>query len=110
MGASSREIERQIKETRARMDANLSRLEDRAASNAVRYGTIAAIGLGALAIGGVAFLVYRRKRGHQLKVRRVEKKPAQRGALARIVRVVAPAVAATASRALFQRLSRSRAA
>ncbi|TMD17008.1 MAG: hypothetical protein E6I96_02760 [Chloroflexi bacterium] len=60
MGASAREIERQIKETRERMDSNLTQLEGRAATNAVRYGRIAAIGLGVLALAGVAFFIYRR--------------------------------------------------
>src|SRR5207237_8316 len=54
MGASAREIERQIMETRERMDDNLNELEGRAASNAVRYGRIAAIVVAAVAVGAPA--------------------------------------------------------
>src|SRR5437879_12025384 len=43
MGASAREIERQIKETRERMDENLTVLAQRAASNAKRLSKIVAI-------------------------------------------------------------------
>src|SRR5437016_6349398 len=60
MGASAREIERQIKETRERMDENLTVLEQRAASNAVRVGKIVAVAAGvAAAVVGGSFL-YRR--------------------------------------------------
>src|SRR5438046_124469 len=69
MGASAREIEGQIKETRERMDNNLNELEDRAASNAVRYGRIAAIVVGVVAIGGAGFLLYRRMHRPTLKDR-----------------------------------------
>lgn len=69
MGASAREIEREIKETRERLDANLDELEGRAASNAKRYGRIAAIVLGAATIAGVAFLIYRKTRKPTVKDR-----------------------------------------
>ena len=69
MGASAREIEQEIKETRERMDENLGALETRAASGARRYGTIAAKVVGAVAVGGVAILVWRRTRRPSLKDR-----------------------------------------
>ncbi len=69
MGASAREIERQIRETRDRMDDNLTELEGRAASNAARYGRITAIGFGVLAAVGAAFFIYRRMRKPTLKDR-----------------------------------------
>src|SRR6267143_2480533 len=62
MGASAREIEQEIKETRERMDENLSVLENRAASGAVRYGKIAAVGLGVAAATVAGFFVFRRFR------------------------------------------------
>ncbi|GEM_PF-2482343 len=62
MGASASEIERQIEETRNRMDQNLGVLEDRAVSNAVRFGRVAAIAVGAIALAGAGFLIYRRMR------------------------------------------------
>jgi hypothetical protein len=69
MGASANEIERQIEETRNRMDENLGVLEDRAASNAVRYGRVAAVAVGALALVGAGYLVYRRMRKPSLRRR-----------------------------------------
>jgi len=60
MGASAREIERQIKETRARMDRNLSRLEGRAARGAWRYGRVAAAVVGVAIVAGAGLLIYRR--------------------------------------------------
>src|SRR5947209_7969342 len=69
MGASAREIEREIKATRERMDVNLTRLEGRAASDAARYGRIVAVVLGVVALGGAAFLVYRRTRRPTLRDR-----------------------------------------
>jgi len=62
MGASASEIERQIEETRNRMDQNLGVLEDRAVSNAVRFCRVAAIAVGAIALAGAGFLIYRRMR------------------------------------------------
>ena len=60
MGASAREIERQIRETRARMDRNLSRLEVRAARGAWRYGRVAAAVVGVAIVAGAGLLIYRR--------------------------------------------------
>lgn len=63
MGASADEIERQISSTRDQIDANLDVLEKRAASGAKRAGLMIAAGLLAgLAVGGVAYLVYRKVR------------------------------------------------
>jgi len=44
------------------MDQNLGVLEDRAVSNAVRFGRVAAIAVGAIALAGAGFLIYRRMR------------------------------------------------
>jgi hypothetical protein len=60
MGASADEIDRQIKETREHIDENLGVLEQRAASNAVRYGKIAAVIVGVVAVAGAGVLIYRR--------------------------------------------------
>ncbi len=136
MGASAREIERQIKETRERMDNNLNQLEDRAASNAVRYGRIAAIVVGVVAIGGAGFLLYRKMRRPTLKdrlddlsienlrelaeavsgrlkgqlpsvtVKVNEPTPQEPGTIESIVRRVAPAMLGTVSTALLERVSR----
>ena len=136
MGASAREIERQIKETRERMDNNLNELEDRAASNAVRYGRIAAIVVGVVAIGGAGFLLYRRMHRPTLKdrlddlsienlrelaeavsgrlkgqlpsvtVKVNEPTPQEPGTIESIVRRVAPAMLGTVSTALLERVSR----
>ncbi|HEY1456327.1 MAG TPA: hypothetical protein VGG31_07505 [Candidatus Dormibacteraeota bacterium] len=62
MGRSADEIDRQIRETRDRIDENIEVLEERATSSAIRYGRIAGVVLGALAAGGVAYLIYRRYR------------------------------------------------
>jgi hypothetical protein len=62
MGASADEIDRQIKETRDHMDENLEALEARAASNATRYGRIAAIVIAGVAVAGASVLIYRRLR------------------------------------------------
>jgi hypothetical protein len=59
MGPSADEIDRQISETREHIDQNLGVLERRAASNAKRYGRIAAIVLGAAAVAGAGVLIYR---------------------------------------------------
>lgn len=131
MGASAHEIDQQIKETRERMDDNLNRLEGSAATSAVRYGRIAAIGAGVLVVATVAFIVYRRTRRPTLRdrlnevslerVREVverlrtempsvtitvnEKKQREPGTFEAIMRNVAPSVAGTLSTALLQRLS-----
>ena len=60
MGSSADEIDRQINETRDHIDQNLGVLEERAASNAVRYGRIAAVVLGIVAVAGAGVLIYRR--------------------------------------------------
>ena len=69
MGASAREIEREIVQTRERMDDNLTRLEGQAMSKARRYGRIAVIVVGVLAVGGAALLIYRRTRRPTLRDR-----------------------------------------
>jgi hypothetical protein len=132
MGASAREIERQIKETRDRMDENLTRLEGSATTGAVRYGRIAAFGAGVLAVAAVAFIVYRRTRKPTLRdrlsgvsaerVREVveklrkelpsvtitvnDKSDREPGMFEAIMRSVAPALVSTASSALLQRIAR----
>ena len=60
MGASADEIDRQINETRDHIDENLGVLEKRAASNATRYGRIAAVVFGVVAVAGAGVLIYRR--------------------------------------------------
>jgi len=136
MGASAREIERQIKETRDRMDDNLTALEGRAASSAARYGRLAAIGLVVVAAGGAAYFIYRRMRRPTLKDRldglsveklrslaeelsgRVkdelpsvtvtvnEKTEREPGTIESLLRKLAPALVGTASTALLDRVSR----
>lgn len=135
MGASANQIERQIEETRHRMDENLNELEDRAASNARRYGRIAAVAIGALALIGAGLLVYRRTRKPALQKKfmdhvsmgslrdfagdlrsRVKKtipsvtltineRSEEPGAVESIVRKVAPAIVGTASTALLDRVT-----
>jgi hypothetical protein len=63
MGAAADEIDLQIRETRDHIDANLAVLESRAASNARRYGRIALVAIGTLALAGAGFFVYRRITG-----------------------------------------------
>jgi hypothetical protein len=136
MGASAREIERQIKETRDRMDDNLTRLEGRASFGAARYGRIAAIVLGVVAVGGAAYFIYRRTRRPTLRDRlddlsidnlrsllaeasdrlkeqlpsvtlRVnEKTEEEPGTVESILRRVAPALVGTAGTALLERVAR----
>lgn len=62
MGTSAREIEREIRATRDRMDGNLARLEAGAASNVKRYGRVVIVGLGSLAVAAIGLLIYRRAR------------------------------------------------
>jgi len=69
MGASADQIEREIRETRERLDENLGVLESRAVSNAVRYGRIAAIALVVTGAGVAGFLIYRRLRRPGLRQR-----------------------------------------
>jgi hypothetical protein len=134
MGASAREIERQIRETRDRMDENLTQLEGRTRSAAMHYGRFAAIGLGALLVVGAAFLVYRRARRPTLRdrldelsldklrtlathvreqlpsvtVRVNEKTNEGPGTIESIVREVAPALVGTAGTVLVERLTGAR--
>jgi ABC-type branched-subunit amino acid transport system permease subunit len=61
MGASSAEIDQEIRDTRGELDKNLEVLERRAARGARVYGLIAAgvaVGVGAVVVGA---LVYRRR-------------------------------------------------
>ena len=134
MGASAREIERQIKETRDRMDDNLTRLEGQAASNARRYGIIAAAIFGVAVVATAGLIVYRRmhrptlrdrlddlsldnlrslaadlsdsirERMPSVTVRLNEKTEEEPGTVETIVRKVAPALVGTASSALLNRL------
>jgi hypothetical protein len=135
MGASASEIEREIRETRGRMDDNLTQLEGKAVSSAVRVGRIAAIGLGVLAAAAGAYLLYRRMRKPTLqdrleglsidKLRSLaqelprrlkdelpsvtvtlnEKTAREPGTLETIVRKVAPALVGTASTAVLERVA-----
>ena len=126
MGASAREIEQQIKETRDRMDENLGMLETRAATGWQRYGKIAAVVAGAALSAGIALIVWRKTRrpslqdrlaGFGSRVRRLKRPtlPAVRvtvneqeeepGTLETIVRKVAPAVVGTAATGLVGRLA-----
>ncbi len=136
MGASADQIERQIEETRARMDENLSVLEQQTKSNAVRYGRIAAVvAVVAVAAAG-AFILYRRTRRPTLRDRldalsleslrdsaagagdrlrrslptvRVtvnEKEEEPPGLVESMVRRAAPALVGTASSALIDRVIR----
>jgi hypothetical protein len=136
MGASADQIEREIRQTRERMDENLGELEVRATSNAVRYGRVALAVL-VVAGGGLAgFLLYRRMRKPSIQDRleglspealrdlavelgaRVkkqmpavtvtvnEKKEAEPGPLESILRRIAPAVIGTASTAVIEKVAR----
>jgi hypothetical protein len=135
MGASAREIERQIKETRERMDQNLEVLENRAASGAVRVGKIAAIVAGTASIAGVCLVVWRRTRRPTLRGRLERMSPAslraaadevatrltkplpsvritvndrsrEAGIVQSILRQTAPAVVSAAFSALVERIAR----
>jgi hypothetical protein len=134
MGASAHEIERQIKETRERMDENLTRLEGQAAASARRYGMVAAAVVGVAILAGFGFLVYRRAHPPTLRdrldelsvddlrglVRRLreqipsvtvsvnEKSDQEPGPVESILRKVAPALVGTAGSALIERLASSR--
>jgi hypothetical protein len=76
MGASEDEIDRQIREAREHIDANVGVLEQRAASNAMRYARIAAVIVGVVAVAGAGVLIYgrmnRRTRTEQLRNMLVE--------------------------------------
>jgi hypothetical protein len=60
MGTSEDQIDRQIEATREHIDENLDVLEERAASNAARYGRIAAIVVGVVVVTSAGVLIYRR--------------------------------------------------
>jgi len=135
MGAATDQIEREIKQTRDRMDGNLGVLEGRAASSAVRYGRIAGIALGVLAAGVAGYVVYRRMKRPSLKDRleqlspeslrellvelgaRVkkevpsvtvtanEKSESEPGIFQSFLRKVAPAIIGTASTAVIERVT-----
>lgn len=131
MGASANEIEREIEETRNRMDRNLSVLENKAATNAIRYGRVAVVVIGALAAAGVGLLVYRRVHRPSLKDRMsvsslrgfaddlragftkrlpsvtvtLNEKNEEPGTVESILREVAPAIVGTASTALLERVA-----
>lgn len=100
MGASADQIEREIRETRERIDENLDVLQERAASNAVRYGRIAAIALVVTGAGVAGFVIYRRFRRPALK-ERVEGVSPQS-----ILRKVAPTLIGTASSAVIGKMTR----
>ena len=133
MGASAREIEREIKDTRDRMDENLTRLEGSAATKAARYGRIVVVGAGVLAVAAVAFIVYRRRsrkptlrdRLEGVSLERVrelverlrdelptvtvtvnDKSESEPSMFEEIARKVAPALIGTASTAVLERVSR----
>jgi hypothetical protein len=116
------------------MDDNLTRLEGQAQSSAVRYGKIAGAIVGALALGGIAFVIYRRTRKPTLRdrldglsidnlrtlvaeasdslrdrlpsvtVRVNEKTEEEPGTVESILRKVAPALVGTAGSALLSRI------
>jgi len=72
VGASSAEIERQIAETRQRLDANLKLLERRAVSGARKAARVAAmVGIGLASAAAVSFAIYRltRRRSHAATVK-----------------------------------------
>jgi hypothetical protein len=115
------------------MDENLTRLEGSAAGSAARYGRFAAIGAAAIAVGLVAFIVYRRTRKPTLRERlsdvsldRVrelveklreelpsvtvkvnDKSEREPGTFEAIMRKVAPTLVGTASTAVLERMSRA---
>jgi hypothetical protein len=133
MGASAREIERQIRETRERMDDNLNRLEGQAASDARRYGLVAAAVVGLAVVATAGIVLYRRmhrptlrdrldelslsnlrslaeelsgslkERMPSVTVRVNEKTEEEPGTVESIVRKVAPALVGTAGSALLNR-------
>jgi hypothetical protein len=64
MGASSDQIDREIKETRTQLDQTLGVLEQRAASSARRYARVAAgvaAGVVVVAVGAFAYRRFRRR-------------------------------------------------
>jgi hypothetical protein len=117
------------------MDENLTELEGRASSSAARYGPVAAIALGVIAVGGLALLIYRRMHRPTLRdrlddlsldnlrtlasdttdrlkerlpsvtVRFNEKTEVAPGTVESIIRKAAPALVGTAGSALLTRIA-----
>jgi hypothetical protein len=136
MGASADQIEREIRETRERMDENLDALEERAASSALRYGRIAAVAAVVVGASVAAILVYRRVRRPSVKERLEgvspralremavefgtrakkqfpsvtvtvnERKEPEPGPVQSILRKVAPTLIGTASTAVIEKMTR----
>lgn len=131
MGASSAEIDQEIRETRDELGRQLTLLERRAASGARKYGLMAAgLAVGVLAVAaGVVLYRHRRRtpvtRLHRMvrSARRLPEKAMERlpikvvvtdrsrderspGALASIAHRVAPAIAWSATGAVLARFGR----
>jgi hypothetical protein len=62
MGASSDQIDREIRETRSELDQKLGLLEQRAASSARRYGKVVVSVAASIAVVTVGAIAYRRFR------------------------------------------------
>ncbi len=116
---------------------NLNELEGRAATNAVRYGRIAAIAAGVAALGAATYFIWGRTHRQTLRdrldglsldslreladevsgrleeqmpsvtVRVNERQPEEPGTLESILRKVAPAVLGTASTAVLRRVAQT---
>ena len=131
MGASSTEIDQEIKEARGELDRQLTVLERRAASGARKYGLLAAgLAAGVLAVAAGVVLYRRRRRTPVTRLqsmvrsaRRLPERVRERlpikvvvmdgardertpGTLASIVQKVAPAVAGSATGAVLARFGR----
>ena len=76
MGRSEDEIDRQVREARERIDANVGVIEERADFDAARYAKIAAVIVGVAVVAGAGVLIYRRMyrrtRAEQLRSMLVE--------------------------------------
>jgi hypothetical protein len=88
MGASSAEIDQEIRETRGELDEKLSVLERRAASGARVYGRVAAgVAVGVLAVV-IGVVIYRRRRDrkvvNQLHEALIDVKDLPAGVIARL--------------------------
>ena len=131
MGASSTEIDQEIKEARGELDRQLTVLERRAASGFRKYGLMAAgLAAGVLAVAAGVVLYRRRRRtpvtrlhGMVRSARRLPERVRERlpikvvvmnrareerspGTLASIAQKVAPAVAGSATCAVLARFGR----
>ncbi len=103
MGASAREIEREIKATRERMDENLTRLErTRRPTLRDRLDGLSLANLRTLAAAATGRW---KDRLPSVTVRVNEKTDEEPGTLETILREVAPALVATAGSALLQRVA-----